>query len=110
MAAYPGLKRDPKNPDPFFARRNPGIWVGGPIRKDKTFFFANYEYMNQTQVYPINQDLPSLSGLSGTPSSPYHNTLFTIRLDNRLSAKQGLFFRYSHDGNLGVGPYGGTQP
>ncbi len=66
--------------------------------------------MNQTQVYPINQDLPSLAGLSGAPSSPYHNTLFTVRLDYQLSPKNNLFARYSHDGNLGFGPYGGTQP
>jgi Carboxypeptidase regulatory-like domain len=29
MAAYPGLKRNPANPNPFFARRNPGATVGG---------------------------------------------------------------------------------
>jgi hypothetical protein len=110
MAAYPGLKRDPKNPDPFFARRNPGVWVGGPLKKNKIFFFTNYEYMNQKQVYPITQDLPSLAGLSGAPASPYHNTLFTTRVDYTLSSKHTLFVRYSHDGNLGFGPYGGTQP
>ncbi|HLG98604.1 MAG TPA: carboxypeptidase regulatory-like domain-containing protein [Bryobacteraceae bacterium] len=110
MAAYPGLKRDPKNPDPFFARRNPGIWVGGPILKNKLFFFTNYEYMNQDQVYPINEDLPSLRGLSGAPISPYHNNLFTTRFDYTISTKHTLFARYSHDSNLGFGPYGGSQP
>lgn len=110
MAAYPGLKRDPNNPNPFFARRNPGVWVGGPIIKNKLFFFTNYEYMNQSQVYPINEDLPSLAGLSGAPVSPYHNTLFTTRFDYTLSSKHTLFARYSHDGNLGFGPYGGSQP
>ncbi|HEX6894850.1 MAG TPA: carboxypeptidase regulatory-like domain-containing protein, partial [Bryobacteraceae bacterium] len=110
MAAYPGLKRDPKNPDPFFARRNPGVWVGGPILKNKLFFFSNYEYMNQTQVYPINEDLPSLRGLSAAPISPYHNNLFTTRFDYTISTKHTLFVRYSHDSNLGFGPYGGTQP
>jgi len=110
MAAYPGLKRDPNNPNPFFARRNPGIWVGGPIVKNKLFFFTNYEYMKQAQVYPINEDLPSLRGLSGAPVSPYHNTLFTTRFDYTISTKHTLFARYSHDGNLGFGPYGGSQP
>ena len=110
MAAYPGLKRDPNNPNPFFARRNPGIWVGGPIVKNKLFFFTNYEHMNQAQVYPINEDLPSLRGLSGAPVSPYHNTLFTTRFDYTISTKHTLFARYSHDGNLGFGPYGGSQP
>src|SRR5579884_2889619 len=35
MAAYPGLGRNPLTPDPFFARRNPGFYIGGPIVKDK---------------------------------------------------------------------------
>ena len=37
MAAYPNLKRSAINPSPFFARRNPGFWVGGPIVKNKLF-------------------------------------------------------------------------
>src|ERR1700722_18636478 len=37
MAAYPSLVRNPLVPDPFFARRNPGFYVGGPIKKDKAF-------------------------------------------------------------------------
>src|SRR5215510_13972321 len=34
MSAYPGLARNALAPDPFFARRNPGVWIGGPIKKD----------------------------------------------------------------------------
>ncbi|HEV8148174.1 MAG TPA: carboxypeptidase-like regulatory domain-containing protein, partial [Bryobacteraceae bacterium] len=37
MAAYPGLQRNPLALDPFFVRRNPGFWIGGPIIKDKLF-------------------------------------------------------------------------
>jgi hypothetical protein len=128
MSAYPGLKRptdptnlnvnckDPTSPtcqslqNPYFGRRNPGVWFSGPIIRNKLFFFTNYEYMNQDQVYVINEDLPSLAGLAGAPVSPYHNTLFTTRFDYQLNTKNTLFARYSHDGNLGFGPYGGTQP
>lgn len=128
MAAFPGLRRPDDrlgfNPNckvpssagcqaaqnPFFVRRDPGVWLGGPIKKDKLFFFANYEYTNQVQAYPLAQDLPSLAGLSSTPLSPYHSTYITTRLDYVLSAKNSLFARFSHDGNLGFGPYGGAQP
>ncbi|HYL38390.1 MAG TPA: carboxypeptidase-like regulatory domain-containing protein [Bryobacteraceae bacterium] len=110
MAAYPGLKRIRNVPSPFFARRNPGGWVGGPILKDKLFFFSNFEYTNQNQVFPYNQDLPSLAPLSVAAASPFQGKLFTTRFDYRLSAKHTLFLRYSVDRNFGFGPYAGTAP
>ena len=41
LAAYPGLRRDLSNPDPFFQRSQFGYQLGGPIRKDRFFFFTN---------------------------------------------------------------------
>ncbi len=108
MAAYPGLARDPANLDPFFARRNPGVYIGGPIKKDKLFFFFNYEYMNQVQAYTIKPDLPSVAGLAQTFGSPYKGKTLSAKFDYRLSAKHTIFARYSHDGNAGFGPSGGT--
>src|SRR5215475_8633035 len=108
MAAYPGLAHNPFSPDPFFARRNPGVSVGGPIIKDRLFFFTNYEYMNQTQVFTVQPDLPSVSGLAGNFPSPYRGHLFSLKLDLKVSDKHSLFARYSHDGNKGVGPSSGS--
>src|SRR6516164_1328556 len=50
MAAYPALKRSTQNPNPFFARKNPGFYVSGPIKKDRIFFFFNLENINQVQA------------------------------------------------------------
>ena len=33
MAAYPGLRRDPKHPDPFFARKQSGFQTWRPSKK-----------------------------------------------------------------------------
>ena len=103
MAAYPNLKRLPGITDPFFARRNPGFWLGGPIKKDKLFFFFNYEHMNQVQAISIQTTSRSLAALQGTYGSPYVGQQFSVRLDYRINSKHTLFLRHSHDGNSGRG-------
>src|SRR6516225_5695177 len=108
MAAYPGLKRSAFNPNPFFARRNPGVWVGGPAIKDRLFFFVSYEHMNQTSVITELNDLPSLQPLNSIWPSPLTYNWLTGRTDYRLSDKHSAFLRYSHDGNSSFGPYAGT--
>jgi hypothetical protein len=111
MAAYPSLERLSFAPNPFFVRRNPGFWLGGPIKKDKLFIFVNYEYLNQVSVLSEKEDLPSLQALNGIWPSPYHYNLFNARFDYHISARNTLFVRYSHDGNQGFGPYALTpQP
>ena len=61
-AAYPNLLRpipgSGQPESPFFARRNPGVWLGGPIKKDKLFFFGNFEYFNQVQAINITTNGP----------------------------------------------------
>jgi len=103
LAAYPALKRNPVTPNPFFARRNPGATLGGPLKKDKLFFFFNYEYMNQVQALTIQSTDPAFLPLTGTYGSPYLGKNVSIRVDDRLSDKHTLFLRYSHDGNSGFG-------
>ena len=103
MAAYPNLKRLATNPNPFFARRNPGGWFSGPIQKDKLFFFFNYEYQNQVQALTVQTNSPSLLPLQGTYGSPFKGKELSLRLDYRLNASETFFLRYSHDGNFNDG-------
>ena len=106
MAAYPALKRDPLNPDPYFARRNPGVWLGGPIVKDRLFFFSNYEYTSQEGVVTYQPNLASASSLGGNFSNLYHGHLFSTRVDWKASNNHNAFVRFSHDQNSGFGPSG----
>jgi hypothetical protein len=108
LAAYPGLARNPLAPDPFFARRTPGFSIEGPLRKNKLFAFFNYEYTNQTGVFIVNPDAPSLAPFSQIAPSPYVGKLISNRLDYRASQNQSIFLRYSHDGNHATGPTGLT--
>src|SRR5262245_9901356 len=108
MAAYPALNRDPLNPDPFFARRNPGAWLGGPIKKDRVFYFANYEYTSQDGVVSFQPNLASASSLTGVFPNPYHGHLFSTRVDWKANTNHTAFVRFSHDQNSGFGPSGGA--
>ncbi len=123
MSAYPGLKRvcqeTPNNPvclnegsrkrveDPYFVRSNPGLWFGGPIVKNRAYFFANYEYTRQVQAFVVQPNVPSVAGLAGNFSSPYNGHLFSVKADLKINDKHNLFARYSLDKNKGFGPNGG---
>jgi hypothetical protein len=109
LSAYPALNRNPVNPEPFFARRNPGFWLGGPVVKNRFFWFFNYEYMNQTQVVTVTPNQASVAGLLGNFGSPYKGKNLSAKFDYNINANHRLFARYSHDGNNAFGPQGGAQ-
>ena len=108
MSSYPGLVRSRANPSPFFQRKNPGFWIGGPILKNKLFYFGSYEHMGQTSVITSQNDLPSMQPLNGIFASPLHYNWITARFDYKISEKHSMFLRHSHDGNKNFGPYNGT--
>lgn len=103
MSAYPGLQRQVLDPNPFFARRNPGFTIGGPIKKDKLFFFFNIEHTNQVQANITQPNTLLAQAVAGVYNSPYSGTEVTGRIDYQISAKNTLFARYTHDGNSGFG-------
>jgi hypothetical protein len=103
MAAYPNLVRLASNPNPYFVRKNPGFWVSGPIKRDKLFFFVNYEYQTQLQALSVVTSAPSLAPLQGIWASPFRGKFPSFRLDYHLSSNENVFFRYSHDSNINDG-------
>ncbi len=107
MAAYPYLSRDPNEPgSPFFARRQSGFWVGGPVIKEKLFFFSALEHLNQDAVFSAFPSNPLLTSLGANTASPYHANELTERLDWRINSGNNAFLRYSHDGNNSYAPPG----
>ena len=91
LSAYPALRRDPANPDPFFQRRQFGVAVGGPISRDRVFFFGNWERTQQRGVSTTTLFGPDFAHLSGTTSIPLFGDQLSFRLDGRLSSKHTAF-------------------
>jgi hypothetical protein len=98
LSAYPALRRNADNPDPFFQRRQFGFAAGGPIRRDRLFFFGNWERIEQRGVGTTTLFGPDFAGLSRVTPSPLFGNQMSFRLDGRLSSRHTAFVRYSHDG------------
>jgi len=52
-------------PTAIYRRNQFGAAVGGPIKKDRTFFFFDYEGIRQTQAQPITNSVPSAAARAG---------------------------------------------
>jgi Carboxypeptidase regulatory-like domain/TonB dependent receptor-like, beta-barrel len=74
--------------------------VGGPIIKDKTFFFVTADYTRQNRTTFLSSTLPTfLLPADGdlAYTGHYRQTLFDGRLDHRLTPRQTLMFRMNLD-------------
>jgi len=127
MGAYPLLKRacaglvsdsplcrDPEArkrlEDPFFARRQMGGSIGGPIRKDRLFFFFNGEYNNQDSLVLVNNNHPIWSKFDGPQPQPLTFKQTNIKFDYKVSDKHSAFLRFSTDNNRNINSDGVTMP
>src|SRR5262245_58676727 len=74
--------------------------VGGPIIKDKTFFFATTDYTRQDRTTFLSSTLPAfLSPADGRLdyTGHYRQFLFDGRLDHKLTSRQTLMGRFNID-------------
>ena len=120
-----GVSRTPSRNN-FF-----GGTIGGPIRKDRTFFFASFEGLRQRVGVNTNARVPSLAARAeaspaiqplideyplptgpdnGDGTAAYFATAtnlvgetdFSARLDHRFSNNDDFFARYSFSDSLGL--------
>ena len=74
--------------------------IGGPIVKDKTFFFATADYTRQNRTTFLSSTLPAfLLPADGhlDYTGHYRQFLFDGRADHKLTSNQNLMFRFNVD-------------
>ncbi|HEX7294799.1 MAG TPA: TonB-dependent receptor, partial [Pyrinomonadaceae bacterium] len=105
-AAFPGLSRlDAANGIPPnaraetipFDRQQYGGTLGGPIVRDKAFFFFNYEGNNQDGSALHNP--PEAPGFAGFTGNPFDEKLLTAKFDWNINSSTNFVGRYSFNDN-----------
>src|SRR5579872_7155106 len=78
---------------PVFRQNQFGGTFGGPIRKDKTFFFADYQGTRQTQSSTVNSLMPSVQNFKGNFSDStdaFSGSVGGPNFANVLNQRMGL--------------------
>jgi hypothetical protein len=99
LAAYPGFRRDARAATPSFSRRQSGGSAGGPVIRNRVFWFANYERNDQDAVFAVTNNHPIFSKFDGIYPNPLTGDQLNLRLDARASDRHQGFVRVSADGN-----------
>ena len=89
----------PGGATPYSQRSQYGASVGGPIIKNKLFFFGDGERTVQNTQTPVPISAP-FQAYSGNFSDPFREDNLLGRLDYQLTKSARLFARYSYFKNL----------
>jgi Carboxypeptidase regulatory-like domain/TonB dependent receptor len=84
---------------PVFRQNQFGGTFGGPIKKDKTFFFLDYQATRQTQASTVNNPMPSVANFTGDFSdsataltTSVNGANFANVLNTRMNLPPGTIF------------------
>jgi hypothetical protein len=90
--------------DLFFRREQFGANFGGPIKKDKLFFFMDWERSRQDYSAPVQLVAP-FTALSTAINQPFKEHEAFGRMDWQATEKLKVFYRYTYNINSNVVPY-----
>ncbi len=81
---------------PPFDREQYAFTLGGPIKKDRAWFFGSFEYRNQDGAALVGvRDLATRTIRRSFAEAPLNDLLSTERVDWEASDRDHVFFRYS---------------
>jgi hypothetical protein len=95
----------PTQPKPNLLMNSYGLNAGGPIKRDKLFFFAAYEHLYRALPVPITVSAANQAALEaigipasqfGTAPSVQHAQFLDVRGDWNIDAKNRLFARVNY--------------
>jgi outer membrane receptor protein involved in Fe transport len=90
---------------PPFDREQYAFTMGGPIRKDRAWFFGSVEYRNQDGAALVgSRDLATRMIRRNFATAPLNDLLSTERFDWQPNDHDHLFFRYSLQRENDVAP------
>ncbi|HEX7176435.1 MAG TPA: TonB-dependent receptor [Pyrinomonadaceae bacterium] len=90
--------------EPPFDRQQYAFTLGGPIRRDRAWFFGSFEYRNQDGAVLVGARDPARRVITrGFADAPLDDLLSTNRVDLAPSDRDRLSFRYSVQDDESVG-------
>lgn len=89
--------------EPPFDRQQYSFTLGGPVRRDRAWYFGSFEYRNQDGAALVGaRDTARRTITRGFADAPLDDLLANVRLDVRPSDRDTLGFRYTAQDEDGV--------